>query len=176
VEPSRIFLIGYRGSGKSAVARKLALRLGYDCLDSDRLVEARAGKSITAIFADDGENAFRDLEAAVVAELCGHERAVVALGGGAVLREANRQAIAAAGPVVWLTASIETLLDRIRRDPATAVNRPNLTAAGGRGEMEAVLAERTPIYQGSATLQVDTEGKTTDQIADEILRQLAPGR
>ncbi len=84
-----IALIGYRGTGKSEVARQLALRLGWDWVDADVEVELKAGKSIAAIFADDGEPAFRELEAAVLAELVQRDRAVLALGGGVVLRPAN---------------------------------------------------------------------------------------
>jgi shikimate kinase len=79
---TRIFLIGYRGTGKSTVARELAARLGWDWVDADDLIEQRAGKSIAAIFSDDGETAFRDLESDVVNELCGRQRTIVALGGG----------------------------------------------------------------------------------------------
>ena len=97
------------------------MRLGWDWVDADVEVELRAGKSIAAIFADDGEPAFRDLEAAVVADLCRRERTVIALGGGAVLREDNRAAIARCGAVVWLQASVDAIVAaagaRIRRPP-----------------------------------------------------------
>jgi shikimate kinase len=167
-----IFLIGYRGTGKSTVARHLAQRLGYDSMDADEEVERRAGKSIAAIFADDGEAAFRDLESQLVDELSRLRRTVVALGGGAVLRDANRNAIRAAGPVVWLTAPVDAIAARLADDPATASRRPNLTKMGGREEVEAVLAERTPIYRQCATLTVDTVGKTCAQVADEIAANL----
>jgi shikimate kinase len=145
-----IFLIGYRGTGKSTVARELAARLDYGWADSDEMVETRAGKTIAAIFASAGEPAFRDLEE----------------------REANRAAIRAAGPIVWLTASVETMLQRIESDVATASRRPNLTAGGGRGEVEALLALRTPLYRECATLVVDTEGKGWGELADEIVARL----
>lgn len=167
-----IALIGYRGTGKTTVARQLALRLGWDWVDADVEVELRAGKSIAAIFADDGEAAFRDTESAVVAELCDRERTVVALGGGAVLREANRAAISRCGAVVWLRAEIETILQRLDADATTAGRRPNLTKSGGRQEIEQVLAERTPIYRACATLEVDTEGKAPAALADEIVAAL----
>ena len=163
-----VFLIGYRGTGKSTVARALAERLGFDCLDTDEFVEQRAGKSIAEIFADQGEAAFRDLETQVVREVSAAQRTVVALGGGAVLREENRKAIMAAGPVVWLTASVDSILMRLAADDTTAGRRPNLTAAGGRAEIESLLSQRTPVYRDCATLIVDTEGKTAAQVADEI--------
>jgi len=162
-------LIGYRGTGKTSVARELARRLGWDWVDADVEVELRAGKSIAAIFADDGEAEFRDLEAAVVAELCSWERTVLALGGGAILREANRHCLEKCQPIVWLQASAEVIAERLAGDPTTAGRRPNLTNRGGRNEIEQLLAQREPIYRACATLEVDTEGKDPAEIADEIV-------
>lgn len=167
-----ICLIGYRGTGKSTVARELATCLGYDAVDADEELERRAGKSIAEVFADDGEPAFRDLESEVVAELCAHPRTVIALGGGAVLRGANRTAICAAGPVVWLRAGVDEIIRRVAADATTASRRPQLTSAGGRAEIEALLAQRTPLYEACATFVIDTDGKSPAQIADEIVKQL----
>jgi shikimate kinase len=167
-----IFLIGYRGTGKTVVARDLAAQLNYDWIDADDVVEHEAGKTIAAIFSDDGEAAFRDFESRVVTVLSRKRRTVMALGGGAVLREENRQALVGAGPVVWLTAEIDTILGRLASDPTTAHRRPNLSAAGGRGEIEALLAIRTPWYRQCATLVVDTEGKTAAEVAAEIAAKL----
>jgi shikimate kinase len=167
-----IFLIGYRGTGKTAVAPLLASRFGFDCIDADDEIERRAGKSIGAIFAEEGERTFRDWESRVVAELAANRRTVVALGGGVVLREENRRAIAAAGPVVWLTATVDSIMQRIAGDESTASRRPNLTAVGGRIEVEKLLAERIPLYQACATFVVDTEGKSAAQVAEEIVMGL----
>jgi shikimate kinase len=167
-----IALIGYRGTGKSTVAQQLALGLSWDWVDADVEIELRAGKSIAAVFGDDGEEAFRDLESAVVCELCGKRRLVISLGGGAVLREKNREAIGRCGAVVWLKASVDTIVRRLSEDAATAARRPNLTKAGGRTEIEQLLAVRTPFYRGCATLEVDTEDKAPAEIADEIVAQL----
>jgi shikimate kinase len=164
-----IALIGYRGTGKTTVAQVLARQLGWDWIDSDVEIELQAGKSIAAIFADDGEPAFRDLEAAAVVELCSRERTILALGGGVILREVNRQRLKSCQAVVWLKASVDTLADRIFGDPTTAGRRPNLTNHGGRNEIEQVLAQREPIYRGCATLEVDTDSKEPAEIADEIL-------
>jgi shikimate kinase len=165
-------LIGYRGSGKTSVARELASQLGYDWIDADDVVERDAGKTIASIFADGGEGAFRPWETRVLAALSRKRRIVVALGGGAVLREENRQAICAAGSVVWLTASVDTILERVAADSTTASRRPNLTTVGGRAEIEALLATRTPFYRQCATLVVDTEGKTPAEVAGEIAANL----
>jgi shikimate kinase len=166
-----IFLIGYRGTGKTTVARLVAQRIARESIDADDEIERRAGKSIASIFADDGEQRFRDLESEVIADLA-RTGLVVAPGGGVVLRDANREVMQSAGPIVWLTASIDTVAARMATDAATPRRRPNLTVAGGREEIETVLAERTPIYQACATFVVDTEGKTPAAVADEIVAQL----
>jgi len=167
-----LVLIGYRATGKSETARALAERLGWDWVDADTEIEARAGKSIAQIFIDDGEQAFRDAESRVVAELAVRDRTVLALGGGAVLREENRRALADRGPVVWLTASPETLWRRIQADPATGSRRPNLTIAGGITEIIATLDARRPIYRQCADVEVDTEERTPAEVADAILAQV----
>ena len=165
-------LIGYRGSGKTTVARQLALALGWDWVDADVEIELRAGKSIAAIFADDGEAVFRDLEATLLAELLCRERVVVAAGGGAVLREANRRALVERACVIWLRASVETILDRVAQDATTAGRRPNLTTAGGATEVIELLREREPLYRQCANLEVDTESKAPVEIAGEIIDRL----
>ncbi len=171
-ENAPIFLIGYRGTGKSTVGRLLAERLGYDSIDTDDEVELRTGKSIAAIFANAGENAFRKLEAEVIAELCGRTQIVVATGGGAVLRKTTRSVMRAAGPIVWLTASIDTIAARLATDDASSCRRPKLTAAGGKDEIETLLQLRKPIYRACATFVVDTEGKSPVVLANEILVKL----
>jgi len=167
-----VLLIGYRGTGKTTVARRLAELLGWRHVDTDDLIEQRAGKSIANIFADEGEPAFRDLEGTVVEDASKLARHVIALGGGAILRDANREAIQNAGPVVWLTATPTTIAERIGGDPTTGARRPNLTSAGGRPEIERLLAEREPLYRQCATIVVDTENSEPDAIARSILDRL----
>ena len=94
-----VTLIGYRATGKTTLAKLLAGRLGWDWIDADSEIERRAGKTIAMIFSEDGEPAFRDLEAEVVADLCGRDRLVLAVGGGAPLREASRRAMRRRGRV-----------------------------------------------------------------------------
>jgi shikimate kinase len=170
-----LVLIGLRGTGKTTVAQLLSQRLGWPWFDADAEIESRAGKSIAAIFADDGEAAFRDLESQVVADLAARANAVLALGGGAVMREENRRAIAVQGSIVWLVASPETLLRRVDADRATPKRRPNLSAAGGITEITATLDARKAVYGSCAHLTVDTEEKTPPQVADAILQQLDLG-
>ena len=167
-----LFLIGYRGSGKTTVARRLGELLGWPSVDADSELELRAGKSIKDIFAAGGEPAFRELEARVVADLASRDKHVIALGGGAILRENNRKAIAGRGSVIWLQASPETLFARINADPTTEERRPNLTAQGGVGEIRTLLAERTPQYRACADLTVDVNRLDPDEIARQILASL----
>lgn len=162
-----IFLVGYRGTGKSTVGRLLAGRLGWAFADADDAIEA-AGKSIKEIFAEAGEPAFRDLESAALAELCTRRGCVIATGGGAVLRESNRLLLKANGPVVWLTAAPETVLERLRTDPTTGARRPNLTAAGGEAEVRALLAAREPLYRAVADFAVATDTLSPEEVANAI--------
>lgn len=169
-----LILIGYRGTGKSTVARLLAARLGWAWVDSDAEIEREAGATIAEIFAREGEAGFRDREAAVVARLLENDNRVVALGGGAVLREESRQSLAAAGRVVWLRATAETIHQRLSADPSTVTGRPNLTASGGMPEIRDLLQRREAIYQQCADLEVDTENKDPAAVANEILFRLKP--
>jgi shikimate kinase len=171
-QDASIFLVGYRGTGKSTVARLVAGRLAWDSIDADDEIERHADKSIADIFAEQGEPAFRSIEASVIAKLAARRRVVIALGGGAVLLAENRSAIRGKGPVIWLTASVDTIESRIAADATTPHRRPNLTASGGRAEIEALLAQREPRYRECATLIVATDGKTSAEVADEILGKL----
>ena len=167
-----LFLIGYRGSGKTTVAAALAGELGWPWIDADAELERRAGKSIKQIFDDGGEPAFRDLESAVVADLAQRDQYVIALGGGAVLREQNRKALQGRGCVVWLRASPDTLAARIAADATTAERRPNLTGQGGLVEIRELLAVRTPIYEACADVTIDADGRTPAEIVREIVALL----
>jgi len=167
-----LYLIGYRGSGKTSVAAEVGKLLGWPWLDADVEVERRAGKTIKQIFDTSGEQSFRDQEAAVVSDLANLTSHVIALGGGAVLREESRQAIRGSGKVVWLQASPEVLFQRICGDASTAERRPNLTAAGGFAEVERLLAVRSPIYAACADLTVDAEHSAPAEIAPQIANWL----
>ena len=152
-----IALIGYRGSGKSTTGKRLADRLWQPFVDTDELIVKKAGKSIKQIFESSGEAGFRDLEAKAVADVCKLSEHVIALGGGAVLREANRKAIKDAGlKVVYLRCEPEELVKRIQADPETAATRPSLTGLGGGiEEVRKLLAEREPVYRSVMTAELD---------------------
>lgn len=168
-----LLLIGYRGTGKTSTAKLLAERLGWDWLDADVELERRAGKSIAAIFADSGEQAFRDLESAVLADCVKLPRTVVACGGGVILREANRALLKLGPRVVWLRGSPQVLFDRITRDATTAGRRPNLTTGGGLDEVVRLVAQREPWYRECSECSFDTDSASPATIAEAIARRLA---
>jgi shikimate kinase len=165
---SRIFLIGYRGTGKTTAGRLLAGRLGWPFLDADAELEARAGCTIADIFRTEGEAGFRDREAAVLADLAARPDHVIATGGGVVLRPANRELLKAAGFVAWLQAPADVLWQRIQADPATAARRPNLTG-GGLREVIDLLAVREPLYRAVADAAFDAAGASPEAVAGAIL-------
>jgi shikimate kinase len=163
-----LYLVGLRGSGKSTVGRLLAERLKIPFHDADAVLEARAGRSIRDIFAAEGEASFRDLEEQALRDLSDLGPAVVATGGGVILREANRERMRASGMLVWLTADIDTMLARMERDPHTADRRPALVA-GGRDEIEELLRQRTPLYHACADLTIDTARRSPEAVVHDIL-------
>ena len=165
-----VLLVGYRGTGKSTVGRVLAQSLDYQFIDTDDEIESRARCSITSIFSQQGEEAFRDLESRVIAEFASKQKLVLSLGGGAILRKQNRDLIAQCGPVVWLTATVATIANRVGLDPDSQSRRPNLTVQGGVDEIELILSARLPIYQAVATFIVATDDRTPEKVVDEILR------
>jgi len=167
-----VILIGYRGTGKTTVARLLAARLGWPCVDSDAEIEREAGATIAEIFSREGEAGFRQREAAVVARLLQTDHSILSLGGGAILNEETRSRLPQAGHVVWLAASAETIHARLSADPATTATRPNLTSEGGLKEIRDLLQQREALYRQCAELMIDTESKTPTAIADDIVQLL----
>ena len=125
-----------------------------------------------AIFDSDGEPAFRDLEAAVIADLCRRQRLVLAAGGGAPLREESRRAMRESGKVVWLKADAETIHRRMQVDATTPQRRPDLTDESGIQEIVQLLAKREPVYRQSAHLELDTTAADPELLAAQILDRL----
>ena len=167
-----ITLTGYRGTGKSSVAPLLAERLGWNWIDADAEIERRAGCTISDIFASGGEPEFRRQERAVMVDLLSRDRLVIASGGGAILDAQTRHDMRAAGPVVWLEATVETILTRMGADETTASRRPALTESDPRSEVEQLLSVRSPLYEAVATIRVATDQRTPQQIVDCILAEL----
>jgi shikimate kinase len=161
-----LFLIGYRGAGKTEVARLLAPMLAWSWLDADAVLEERHAQSIRQIFAAEGEGGFRAKESALLQELSGLNDHVIATGGGVILREENR-AVLKRGAVVWLRAPADVLWQRIQADANTAQRRPDL-AQGGLAEIEEMLRVREPLYQGCQDFTVGASESTPLQIAEMI--------
>jgi shikimate kinase len=168
--PSRIILIGYRGTGKTTVGRLLAAQLGWAFADSDDAIESTTGRSIAETFAAEGEAGFRKHEADALGELSKREAIVIATGGGAVLRPENRELLRSAGFIAWLTARPETIRDRLRGDPRSAQRRPKLTPAGGIEEIRQLLAVRDPLYREIAHFIADADAPSPEAVAAAILK------
>lgn len=169
-----ILLVGYRGCGKSTVGRRMASELWYKFADTDEMIVRSAGKTIREIFEQQGEAAFRDMESTVLGQALSLTDHVIALGGGAVLREENRAAIKSSGhKVIYLRCEPETLLRRIQSDPATAATRPPLTnLGGGIEEIRALLAEREPLYRQVMTKELEVTHLSEIEAAKYALRML----
>ena len=169
-----IALVGYRGSGKSTVGKRLADNLWQKFVDTDEMVTKKAGKTVKEIFETQGEAGFRELEAEAVAEVCKLKDHVIALGGGAVLRAENREAIKDAGlKVIYLRCEAEELHRRILADPTTAATRPSLTPLGGGvEEIRQLLAEREPVYRSVMTGELDVTHLSPQDAVPYITRLL----
>jgi shikimate kinase len=162
-------LVGMMGSGKTAVGKVLAQRLGAPFLDSDAAIEAAAKATIPEIFARDGEPFFRDRESEVIARLLKGPPAIVSTGGGAFLAERNRRAIAERGVALWLEADLDTLWERVRHKDS----RPLLRTPDPRGTLAALYEARRPVYR-LAELSVRTEaGFSVEETAGRVLAVLA---
>jgi shikimate kinase len=158
-----IVLVGFMGAGKTTVGKLLAAKLGIPFADSDQVIEDRAGKPIRQIFTDAGEPAFRQLEHEVIAGLLTGEDAVLALGGGAVAHPGTRRLLAGV-PVVYLRVSYPEAMSRVGGDRT----RPMLARPG----VAQLHADRDPVYAGVATLTIDAEARTPDDIVIAILAGL----
>ena len=160
-----LILIGYRGTGKSTVGEILAKRLKLRLVNLDERIAAKAGKRIPEIVEQRGWEHFRDLESEVVAEAVKDDGQVLDCGGGVILREKNTALLKKAGQVFWLQASIPTIVARIQN----GAERPSLTGKSFTDEVADVLREREPRYRAAADHVVDTEGKTPERVAEEIV-------
>lgn len=164
----RVALVGLPGSGKSTVGRQLARRLGVGFTDSDHVIEQRLGCSIRLYFEREGEDAFRDVEEAVIDELTQHHQGILATGGGAVLREANRQHLHDRGHVVYLRSSPEEVFRRLRHD----VNRPLLQVGDPLSRLRDLYDARDPLYRESAHFVIETGRPSVATLANMIQMQL----
>lgn len=168
-------LVGLMGSGKSSIGRRLAKRLDIPLIDLDDYIVARAGKSIPEIFAEQGEAAFRDMETEALRDVLGSlsaHGAVVATGGGVVMREENRKLLKAHPPVIWLKASPEFLAGRIEGDS----NRPLIAEGETLKKLQALAEVRYPLYEACADYIVPRGEMKKRKVLKAILRFLKGGR
>jgi len=163
-----VSLIGLPGSGKSTVGKELALRLGALFVDCDKVIEQRAGCSIARLFEHDGEPAFRELEAEVLASLVNDGSAVIATGGGAILRPDSRELLRTATTCVYLNASPDLLWSRLRRDR----KRPLLQVEDAETRLRELSAQRDPLYREAATIVIDTQGLSFNGLVEAVLERL----
>lgn len=171
-----IFLIGYRGSGKTSLGRLLAARLGYEFFDTDQVMEPHLGMPIADYFSTHGEPRFRQHEVAALEEAIGLGTnaggGVVATGGGIVLNAGNVQLMRETGCVVWLSAPVETLRQRLTGDPNSGAQRPALSGTSAVDEIESVLRARLPLYRSAAHVELSTADQLPEALVDPLLERL----
>lgn len=163
-----LVLVGMMGCGKTAIGRRIATALKIGFVDADHEIEKAAGKSISEIFADYGEEHFRNGERKVIARLLGYGPQVLSTGGGAFMSEVTRQRIAEAGISVWLKADLQLLMRRVQRRD----NRPLLKTEDPEGRMRDLLTQREPIY-GLADVTVNSRDVAHEIIVEEILQRVS---
>lgn len=158
--------MGVPGAGKTTVGKLLAKKLDQDFFDSDLAIEAKAGKSVSDIFTQDGEPAFRQLEHDTIVELLEAKTGVIALGGGSLGNNDTRERVKQA-TAVWLVAGLAQAVDRVGMNR----NRP-LLLGNVRGQLAELMAAREPLYKEVATIGVDTSKLTPSEVVDEIIAEL----
>ena len=163
-----VFLIGMMASGKSTVGRHLARALSLDFVDSDSVIEDRAGADIPWIFDIEGEEKFRDREEKVIEELTQRNGVVVATGGGVVLREVNRRRLSERGTVVYLNAPFESLVARARGN----TRRPLLAGENARDKLGELMDQRGDLYAQTADIEIHTDDRPPRVIAQRIVSEL----
>ena len=166
--PGNIFLVGMMGAGKTSMGKLLAKRLGKAFYDCDHEIERATGVKVAVIFEIEGEAGFRAREAKALAELALRKEIVLATGGGAVLSSDNRKLLAENGVVVYLRAAAADLWSRTRHDK----NRPLLRTPDPRARLEALFAERDPLYREVADIIVDTGSQSLGSLAHRLEQQL----
>lgn len=164
-----IILIGFRGTGKTTAGRLVAERLGWEFIDADDYLQEKAGKDITTIFDEGGENAFRRMEESVIAELCGLEHRVIGAGGGAVLSKKNVKNMKKGGVVILLEADAETIYERLKADVKTRSQRPRLTDGDLHDEIVHLLEYRRKYYHKAADFTIDTSHLTPEETVQKAI-------
>ncbi len=155
------------GSGKSTVSRHLSKTLDWELIDTDEYIEKKYGRAIKDIFAEDGEEAFRNMETVVLEELSLNDNKVISCGGGMVLRKQNVELMKAGGRVVLLNASPETIFERVKN----GTNRPILNGNMNVEYIAALMGNRRDAYEYAAEVVVDTDDKSIEAITEEIIEK-----
>lgn len=168
MEWQNIFLIGFMGAGKSTIASELSRRLGMEQMEMDTEIAEKQRMSINNIFEKYGEAYFRDLESNLLMELQRKGRLVVSCGGGAVLRSENVQRMKKSGKIVLLTASPETIYQRVKSNRDRPILNNNMTV----DFISELMEKRKKSYEFAADIIVETDGKTISQICEEIIQKV----
>ncbi len=163
-----LYLIGFMGSGKSTVSRHMSRALGIPKIEMDDLLAERAGKPITQIFAEDGEEVFRRMETELLREIGAGEPALVSCGGGVVLRQENVEIMKATGTILMLSATPETIYGRVRHSTKRPILNGNMTVEF----IAELMAKRDPAYRAAADVTVCIDGKTSDVVAKELVERI----
>ena len=160
-----LYLIGFMGSGKSTVSRHMSRALDVPKIEMDEVLAERAGKPITRIFAEDGEEAFRQMETALLREIGAGEPALVSCGGGVVLRPENVEIMKTTGTILMLSATPQTIFQRVRH----STKRPILNGNMNVEFIAELMTKRDPAYRAAADVTVSIDGKTSDIVAKELV-------
>jgi shikimate kinase len=164
-----IFLIGFRGTGKTTIGKIISRMLDREFIDADEYLEQKEGKTVKDIFDEGGEKLFREMESRVIAELCLLDNKIIATGGGVILREENVKKLKKNGVLILLTADVDTIYKRIYRDKLTQQKRPSLTDRNGYQEIEYLLEYRNPFYDKAADFVLNTDSMSVNDAARRIV-------
>jgi len=162
---SNVILVGYMGCGKSTVGKRLSYRMKMPYTDTDKEIEKKQGTTISLIFKEQGETAFRDMETECLKRLFEYKQDyVIAVGGGLPMREENRSLMRKLGTTVYLRAKPETIYERLKDD----TTRPLLQGENPQEKIRSMINQRSPFYEEAADVVIDVDGKSFDEIMDEI--------